>query len=215
MGKRDAALELLYSGLDPISIAKRQNVSVKTILSYLNEMIGSGRLRRSDVLFSVDRERRKKPRTTDDALIVKQYGSAAHAFGDMYEDIRVVEVTLHVRIRKSLQEEFGKNEDGWWRKGLPVNVRKKLVERREEDDDPAPHAYEYTDIVDLANILDRNWNLIAQKVMGNLHDKRTTLSDLHSLNRIRRKVMHPVRSTLPAEDDFEFTRQMRRRFQIE
>jgi Swt1-like HEPN len=146
---------------------------------------------------------------------VKQYGSAAYAFGDLYEDIRLVEVTLHTRIREALQEEFGKKEDGWWRKGLPVNVRKKLVERREEDEHPASHAYEYTDIVDLANILDRNWSTIATKVVGSLHDKRSTLTDLHDLNRIRRKVMHPVRSTLPAEEEFEFTRRMRRRFQIE
>jgi len=44
MGKRDEALELLSSGLDPVAIARRQNVSLKTILSYLNEMIGAGRL---------------------------------------------------------------------------------------------------------------------------------------------------------------------------
>lgn len=215
MSKRDDALELLNAGLDPVAIALRQNVSLKTILSYLNEMIGGGRLRRSDVLFSLSKERRNSPRSADDAFIVTQYGSAANAFGDMYEDLRLVEVTLHSRIREALQKEFGETEDGWWRKGLPLNLRKKLVDRREEDDDTACHAYEYTDIVDLAAILEKNWNTIATKVVGSLHDKRTTLSDLHDLNRIRRKVMHPVRSSLPAEEDFEFTRRMRRRFQIE
>jgi hypothetical protein len=205
MGKRDDALHLLNSGLDPIQIAKRQGVSLLTILGYLDQMIGAGKLRRSDVLFSVDKNRRANPKTSEEHEIVRRYGSAGHALGDMYEDIRRVEVTLHARIRTSLEEKFGNHEEGWWGKGIPLLVRQKLQNRREEDDVKS-EPYGYTDLLDLAEILDKNWGKIAENLFVPPYEKQKILSNLRTLNRIRRKVMHPVRSAPPEEQEFEFVR---------
>jgi hypothetical protein len=79
MGKRDEALAFLRNGLDPVEISVHQKVTLATILAYLNEWIGAGKLRRLDVLFSVSIERRLKPPTKEYRNIVQIYGSAAHA----------------------------------------------------------------------------------------------------------------------------------------
>jgi hypothetical protein len=207
VGKRDDALALLRNGLDPVEISERQGVSLTTILAYLNEMIGAGKLRRLDVLFSMRRERRSKPPTKDYQVVVQMYGSAAHALGDMYEGLRRVEIKLHDGIRRALQEEYGNDESGWWRTGVPVVLRQKLQTRREEDSDPV-EPYAYTDLLDLAEILDKQWAKIALKVIAGPSQKKETLAEFRRLNQIRRKVMHPVRSN-PAndeafEDEFKF-----------
>ena len=202
MGKRDEALGLLRDGFDPVAIAARQQVGVLTIIGYFNEMIGSGRLRRLDVLFSMPRERRLQPKTREDRQILETFGSAAHALGDMYEGIRRVEIKLHTGIRRALQEQYGKDESGWWRTGVPLGVRQKLQSRREEDIDPG-EPYAYTDLLDLAEILDKNWKAIAQTVICDSSQKKNTLAELRRLNQIRRKVMHPVRYSPPRDDEFE------------
>jgi hypothetical protein len=202
MGKRDEALVLLRDGWDPMAIASRQKVGLATIIGYLNKMIGAGKLRRLDVLFSLPRERRLQMKTREDRQLVETFGSAAHALGDMYEALRRAEITLHAGIRRALQEQYGESEAGWWRFGVPLSVRQKLQIRREEDSDPA-EPYAYTDLLDLAEILDKNWTTIAPKVIHDSSQKKVILSNLRRLNIIRRKVMHPVRYTPPADDEFE------------
>jgi hypothetical protein len=226
MAKKDEALELLASGLDPVQIAAQQRVALETILTYLDQMIIAGRLRRTDVLFSIEAEKRRDSADPDTvgrdswdgpgilrpyAKILERYGSVAHALGDMYEDLRYVEVTLHARILDALRKRFGEGEDGWWRNGLSENLRKKLVGRREEDDSP-DDPYVYTDLLDLAEILDKNWGQIGAEVLSNASEKQRLLSDLRRLNQIRRKVMHPVRSKPPSEEEFDFVRSVRKRF---
>ena len=53
MGKRDETLTFLRSGISPGAIRRIQGVTLSTILGYLDELIGRGRLRRSDIFFSV------------------------------------------------------------------------------------------------------------------------------------------------------------------
>ena len=91
-------------------------------------------------------------------MVLRHYD---HALGDMYEDIRTIEVGLHKLIRRGLEEKFGSSESGWWREGVPLGVRKKCVERREEDDSKEwPQPYCYTDLIDLKTILDSNWGVL-------------------------------------------------------
>ena len=88
--------------------------------------------------------------------MVARYGDAAHALGDMYDDIRTIEAKLHHVIRGSLEERFGKPESGWWR-AIPVTIRTKCQTRREEDTEPSAEPYLYTDLVDLTEIADKQW----------------------------------------------------------
>ena len=214
MGKRGETLSLLRSGLDPIQISIEQRVGLATTLGYLDEFIGKGKLRRSDVFFSLSREQRNDPKSLEEHQIVARYGDAAHALGDLYEDLRCVEVTLHEQIRKALESQFGSGDAGWWRKGLPEQIRARLADRRERDDDP-DHPYAYTDLLDLWEILDRNWGKVAKEVVPHsLPDKARLERDFRRLNKIRNRVMHPVRSRSPSESDFEAIREIRQRLSI-
>ena len=53
MGKREDAVRLLRSGMSPGAIRQIQEVTLSTILGYLDELVGRGLIRRSDILFSV------------------------------------------------------------------------------------------------------------------------------------------------------------------
>lgn len=56
--RRHQAASLLVSGLSPARIAEQMHVTVETVMGYLYNQIGEGRIRRSDILFAIDAETR-------------------------------------------------------------------------------------------------------------------------------------------------------------
>lgn len=211
MGVRDDTLRVLREGHSPGEIAKKMDVTLDTTLGYLDQWVGKGRLRRSDILLSVPASRRKNPSDPYDKIVVQLYGKADHWLGDVYEDVRFIEVKLHDLIRKSLQENFGDGEKGWWRKGIPESIRKKCQDRREEDQEPVTNPYCYTDLIDLWKILDESWSILQLALPREISsNKRQLKSDFERLNQIRKIVMHPVRGNVPSEEDFDFLRAFRR-----
>ena len=243
MGVRDEVLSMLTEeGLSPPGIARRRQVSLETILGYLDQLVGRGRLRRSDVLFSMPTDKRhaiveklrdghsqtvgailarvKRSRVDvdeNDVKVIQRYYGAGHALGEMYEDVRTIEVQLHHVIRQALENEFGADELGWWRKGIPSKIRVECHRRREEDEfDPPSEPYCYTYLIDLKEILKTQWRVVGACLPPHAVDNRKgLLSDLERLNRIRRFVMHPVRGGTPLEDDFEFVHSLKERLGFE
>lgn len=235
MGVREETLDLLRSGKSPGLIAEIKRVNPKTTLAYLDELVGRGILQRSDIFFAVARCDRdavlrlsKEEDNTDawhihgildrmgkrirfgDVLAAVKYGDARFALGDMYEDIREIEIFLHRLIRSALQKRYGAREHDWWRQGVPLDVRQECQSRREEDEAPVSDPYCYTDILHLRKILDKQWDTIKDELPPTMtSDKKRLLHDLIILNNIRRNVMHPVRGISPSEDDFEFVRGLR------
>lgn len=229
MGKREEAVTLLRGGLTPGQIRQRQNVTLETILGYLDQMVGAGAIRRSDILFSIPAttrhsvfaaanesgkdlislysQLRQVGIDSDDIDVVLRYKDERYALGDMYEDVRSIEIGLHLLIRRCLEDEYGMGDQGWWRNGVPLPTRQKCVSRREEDEDPIADAYGYTDLVDLRAILDKEWTVISKRLPGKAASDRKKLSNsIVRLNQIRKLVMHPVRGGCPSEDDFDFLR---------
>jgi hypothetical protein len=133
--------------------------------------------------------------------------STAAAPKPLYECLREIETTLHDHIRKRLQEHYGEGEDGWWDKGIPLTIREDCVKRREGELKKGA-AYEYTDLIDLHKILDKNWGVFEQdykRVSDALPSKKEFLDRLAQLNRIRNAVMHPVKQAArPDQKDIEF-----------
>jgi len=221
MGVREETLELLHQGLSPKEIAIAKGVNIKTTLAYLDELVGRGRLRRSDIFFSISKDIRdayrrdqyKKELNVDheDIMVINKYGTAHTALGDMYEDIRFIETQLHKIIRLALEEEYGGGELVWWRNGIPLSIRQNCQSRREADDEPVTDPYCYTDLLDLWQILDKQWNMLRKVLPDDLSaDKKSLRSKFTRLNSIRRKVMHPVRGVIPSEDDFDFIREFKK-----
>lgn len=213
MGVREDTLALLQQGHTPGEIAEQMGVGIKTTLGYLDQMIGESRIRRSDILLSIPAKLREHPRNEDDRIVVTKYGNAAQLLGDIYEDVRLIETTLHSHIRSALEDAYGPHENDWWRKEIPESIRKQCQSRREEDDAPAD-VFCYTDLLDLRTIVDKQWAVLEGTLPRDLRSvKKRLLDDLMRLNRIRRSVMHPVRFSTPTEEDFDFLRALRRKIE--
>ncbi|MDP2952151.1 MAG: tetratricopeptide repeat protein [Chloroflexota bacterium] len=130
-------------------------------------------------------------------------------FVKLYELVAASEETLHLFIEQRLKQAFGESEGEWWAKGVPLPIRQKCAQRREEDPRRKP-PFGYTDLIDLAGILDKNWRYFEgdyQRVKDKVKSKKEFLDNLARLNEIRRTVMHPVRDT-PTDADHEFARWM-------
>jgi hypothetical protein len=225
--------------MSPGAIRRIQGVTLVTILGYLEQGVGRGAIRRSDILFSVpahtreavirlisdDKKANKDSRQlakelkargmeldADDVEVVLGYRADRFAFGDMYEDIRAIETTLHRTVRQALEKEYVTGDDAWWREGVPLTIRQKCVTRREEDDDPVNDPYAYTDLLDLCKIAEREWKVVSANLPKEVAaNRKCFVEDMEHLNRIRRMVMHPVRGPSPSEDDFQFVHDLKRK----
>jgi hypothetical protein len=226
MARKNEAEQLLRQGLCPSEIAGRMGISVKSVIQYLRTQVGEGSLRLSDLYFSWSPTKREILQNasfgeyTDrlltanglcrDELYLFLSVSGPYVFvGDLYEYVSMAEVGIHRLVRVRLEHEFGPDENGWWRKGIPSSIRVKCVSRREEDDDPCEEPYAYTTLIDLGGVISKNWGLFEAEVPKDYRANRKQLeSDLVRLNKIRNSVMHPVKERKWSEDDFVFARRM-------
>jgi hypothetical protein len=124
-----------------------------------------------------------------------------------YDKITDIEKRLHNFIRDSLIKEFGDSEQEWWVQGVPLNVRMECQVMCERDNRKNP-PYNYTYLINLIEILDKNWNIFEphyQCISTEYRSKREFLNCLNKLNNIRNTIMHPIREQegIP-EDDSQF-----------
>ena len=203
MGRPNEVAKLILAGKTPAEIAVDFGLNIATIEGYIYRAIGEGLLRRSDIYFSVPPERRDK-------TMSRWYSEPGNVLGDMYEDLRCVEITLHKKIQTTLVDRYGDGELCWWRKGVPESVRVKCQERREKDQDDPCKAFCYSDLLDLDTIFQKQWPLLKELIRAYTADRKQLSKDLMRLNRIRNKIMHPVRGQVPDEEDFDFVHEFRR-----
>jgi len=239
MARRHEAVEWLRKGCSPSQIAANMGVTVATVMGYLYNQVGEGRIRRSDIVFSIDQNTRDmveeaisqvnttywydifckikqsgKSVNRDDLMIYLDLRDARVALGDMYEIIRDIEVALHSALRNVLIAEYGATD--WWREGIPPNIRAECAASLEMDSVPAEQPYCYTNLMHLKEILDKQWRLFSRILPQRVaSDKKKLLSDLTKLNQIRNNVMHPVRGVSPTDKDFAFVRELRDYLELE
>ncbi len=229
--RRRQAADLLLRGLSPSKIADEMKLPLGVVMNFLYNQVGQGRIRRSDILFSIDAEARRaieeavvrtgKDSLTSVARALRQAGvnvtrgdlriylklrDARADLGDMYEFIRDIELRLHQYVRASLISAYGED---WWRQGVPLPVREDCAITSERDLEPAEELYCYTTLMHLRLIFDREWPALSASLPGKLRgDKPEFLDSLRRLNRIRNVVMHPVKGIRIGDDDFEFVRRL-------
>jgi len=228
MTKRQVAVKFLKDGMPLHKIAVEMNVSFQTIVRYMKLQVAEGGVTASEVFFGINFERRKiledllqksgrkadKPYyknasnsdiSWDEANLFWALVSSTANRGDMYERISDLEVGLHKYIKSVLSSEFGELEAEWWRKGVPLAVRKACVQAREEDPEPVESPFSYTTFIHLSEILEKNWALFSKKLPKNMvKNKPELISNLKRLNGIRNAVMHPVKGKSWTEEDFSF-----------
>lgn len=96
-----------------------------------------------------------------DVDLVLKYGQGGVLLGELYENLREIEVSLQRFLRGVLVDAFGPDEGSWWVQGIPQGVWIKCQERRESDSarlDP----YCYTELHDLYGIIDKRWSLLGE-----------------------------------------------------
>jgi hypothetical protein len=118
------------------------------------------------------------------------------------------EILTHRHIKRRLQEKYGDVGETWWVEGVPKQIRRECVARREEDSqrgDP----YNYTYILDLQAILDKTWVLFEddfERVGRKVSSKREFLEEIRILNDIRNRYAHPVRA--PETGSYDYMRDL-------
>ncbi len=201
-------------------------------MAYLYRLVGEGELRRSDILFTLNRRARQEIEkivqqrgTThagqirrwlqaagiqvdrDDLSIYLKLRDARVDLGDMYELIRDLELSFHRFVREALVRQYG--QENWWREGVPLNVREDCAIMNERDPEPAVDLFCYTSVMNLLMTIDKQWSVLAPhlptKLRGNKQEFRARLK---RLNTIRNMVMHPVKGYTITEEDFDFLREL-------
>jgi hypothetical protein len=200
---------------------------------YLFVQVGEGNIRRSDIWFSInhnireaieeyqraqdnklkEEEERALDKLLDimyeqfdEYLLYDKLKSARVDHGDMYELISGVELLLHRAIKNVLIKNHGPTELEWWRMGVPKDVRIECAKRYEEDDDdPAKEPFCYTNFIDLKKIFEKQWSLF-EKILPKdiVKDKKSFFNKLVIVNKIRNRVMHPIKGHDFTSKDFEF-----------
>lgn len=222
----------MREGRSPSAIARELRMPLGALMNHLYRLVGEGTLRRSDILFTFDREARKQIETivqergtvqfgkvrrylkasghdidSDDLRLYLKLRDARVDLGDTYELIRDLELNLHKFIREALVREYG--NENWWREGVPLHVREDCALVNERDPEPANDLFCYTTIMHLFMVLDKKWTTLSEFLPAKWRsDKQAFLNDLKRLNGIRNKVMHPVKGYVITEEDYDFLRQM-------
>jgi hypothetical protein len=222
-------LALLSEKLRPTQIARQLRVPPKDVIDHLKKAVHDGHIQRTEILHTWDASWRNlldfwkesgldlhwqvqilriglgDDLDIDELELFHCYQSKQPRLGDIYVLLADLERTLHANIKLVMLKHFGRGEDGWWRKGVPENVRRACVESRERDSDfSSDHAYCYTTLIHLSDIMKKNWQHFTELLPGK--NKKKLEEDLRRLNSIRNRVMHPVRAEQPTEDDYEFVK---------
>jgi len=103
-----------------------------------------------------------------------------------------IETTMQRIILEELKQEYGDQENEWWTNGVPKNVRLKVAERQEQDDNRYGGKEAYFDLMDYRKIIIENWNIFEPIFgYGKSGNKEKRTSWLVFVNQKRNIVAHP------------------------
>jgi len=113
-----------------------------------------------------------------------------------------IETTMQRIILEELKQEYGDQENEWWTNGVPKNVRLKVAERQEQDDNRYGGKEAYFDLMDYRKIIIENWSLFEPIFgYGKSGNKEKRTSWLVFVNEKRNIVAHPsTAKTVTLED---------------
>lgn len=223
---RDRVVALLQIGLPPDEVARKVGVARSVVFGHCDSLIVLGKLRRSDVFYSIPQERRnlvvrvlrgeaisheewsisEAKQVKIDVETMTHYAFSGPFLGDLYEDIRVMEITLHKRVCSTLARFLG--ETAWWNSVVPEKIRAECERRRSTDREPADSTVNYLNLADLTVLVDRKWEILGS-LFPRSQAKAKSLGELRRLTTIRNWVMHPTRGVTPTEEDFAFVRRVK------
>jgi len=106
--------------------------------------------------------------------------------------VDTIETTLQAVILDVLKSEFTSAEDQWWTYGVPRSIRKRVMERHEEDDGRRGGREFYFDLIDYRTIAVEHWTvfepLLGYGKANMSKEKRTAW--MNEVNEARKIVAH-------------------------
>ena len=119
------------------------------------------------------------------------------------EIIDDIEIKLQKFILSELKREFGDDENEWWMLGVPLEIRKRVSERFEEEGGKRGGRENYFDLIHYRKIILDNWTIF-EKVLG--HEKEGRSKDaktswLNFINEKRKVVSHPTSAVIISLED--------------
>ena len=107
------------------------------------------------------------------------------------EIIDRIEITLQKTIIEELKDNFGEENKQWWFNGVPKNIRKKVSDKKEEDDGKRGGEEFYFDLIDYRPVIIENWNIFEKLfAYGDSGNKEKKTNWLVEINDLRRVVSH-------------------------
>ena len=233
MGRVEQVAESVRGGSTPSQIAKEIGITLESVLQYLHTAVGYGLVTKSDVLFAIDRRSRgylsklldSDPKASrkqaiellekdkidlgeKEILLFFDIIRSRSALSDLYFYISDLELYLHDGIRTVLKKRYGDGEL-WWREGVPQKVRVECSRMQEEDQERPADRYHYTTLMNLIEIIDKQWECISQSgLFKESTTKKEMLGDLRRINILRNRVMHPIRYGLPNAEEHYFIKRV-------
>jgi DNA sulfur modification protein DndB len=110
-----------------------------------------------------------------------------------------LQLTIHDAAIALLRNLFGRDEGGWWRKGVPEKVRTEVAARRETN--PEGGAYDkFFELLDYRSIASANWDSFGPYFAFGGKGKENQLAWFGKLSAIRNRIAHPERGTVSEEE---------------
>jgi hypothetical protein len=126
-----------------------------------------------------------------------------------YQIMAKVEIALHEYVVSRLKSEYGDDEKEWWVKHVSEAIRGECGRRRGVDPKRL-HDCRYLYLVEVGNIVEKNWQLFEEDLAVVAGDEKFSKNlwthMVRRLNTLRNEVMHPLRGQSWDEDDFQFVR---------
>ncbi len=147
--------------------------------------------------------RAKFPTFNPDGLVQYIEGEKAQTTRRAKQVIDNIEMMLQSAILEELKRECGPGENQWWMVGIPKNVRLKVSQRCEDDDNKRGGKEFYFDLIDYRHIVayPQNWSLFETTLGFGKGGKDKKLDWLDYVNEKRKLVAHASASVvLPVQD---------------
>lgn len=166
--------------------------------------------------------------TEGDKFLFDMIRKSQFFLNDLYYLLQLLETKLHESLYDQLIKFHGDTD--WWRKGIPLDVRKMCSARYEEDDfidewkqtkkSIDYNRYCYSSFIDLHKIIkfkDNYQQLIQSKFIPKPYriDPQKLASDFAELNRTRNAAMHPIKPLKYREEMFKLLKETLKNFKYD
>jgi DNA sulfur modification protein DndB len=141
-----------------------------------------------------------KARPSFEPVGLDEYNKSQDRTGTMRARQLMPELQLRIQdaTLRLLRSTFGKGDEGWWRQGVPIQVRQEVAARRELK---GGELEQFFQLLDYKSIAAANWDLFKPFFKyGGGQSRDSSLAWFNPLNDIRNRTAHPEQGPVSDEE---------------